>query len=81
MVSKIFAPVFLAGAAAAIILAPTAGATTADCDSNGGTSVCTRNGHAAIVATPDDNDTRPFSFAPGGNPFGAGPMPPLLALD
>lgn len=82
MATKILAPVFLAGAAAATILfAPAAGATTsASCDDNGVASVCTRSGHAAIVATPNV-DRQSLTFAPGGNPFGAGPMPPIFALD
>jgi hypothetical protein len=82
MATKILAPVFLAGAAAATILfAPAAGATTsASCDDNGIASVCTRSGHAAIGATPNV-DRLSLMFAPGGNPFGAGPMPPIFALD
>lgn len=82
MANKILAPAFLAGAAAAaIILAPAAGAaSSADCNDNGLTSVCTRNGHAAIVAIPNPVGGQ-FMIAPGGNPFGLGPMPPLLAMD
>lgn len=82
MAHKILAPIFLAGAAAtAIMLAPTAGATTsASCDDNGIASVCTRSGHAAIVATPNV-DRQSLQFAPGGNPFGSGPTPPIFALD
>jgi hypothetical protein len=52
-VTKICAPAFLAGAAAA----------------------------TAIYATPRTG-TQTFSIAPGsGNPFGSGPMPPMLAID
>ena len=82
MATKILAPIFLAGAAAtAVLFAPSAGATTsASCDDNGVASVCTRSGHAAIVATPNVN-RQGLTFAPGGNPFGAGPTPPLLAMD
>ena len=82
MATKILAPVFLAGAAAAAILfAPSAGATTsASCDDNGVASVCTRSGHAAIVATPNVRQ-QGMTFAPGGNPFGSGPTPPILAMD
>jgi hypothetical protein len=82
-VTKICAPAFLAGAAAAtILLAPVAGAgTSATCSDNGPASVCTRDGHAAIYATPRTG-TQTFSIAPGsGNPFGSGPMPPMLAID
>jgi hypothetical protein len=79
MAIKILAPAFLAGAAAAaIILAPSASAaTSADCDDDGGASVCTRNGHAAIVATPKPVGPQQFMIAP----FGSGPMPPLMAID
>ena len=78
MTIKTFAPVFFAAAAAAIISAPAAGA--ADCDENGAASVCTRNGHSAIYTEPRQTGTG-FMFAPGGNPFGYGPTPPLLAMD
>ncbi len=79
MAIKKIAPVFLAGAAAAMILAPAAGAASgASCNDNGPASVCTRNGHAAIVATPNPLGTQQFLIAPG--PFGSGPMPPLLAI-
>lgn len=82
MITKALAPIFLGGAAAAAILfAPAAGATTsASCDDNGVASVCTRSGHAAIVATP--NVARQgLQMTPGGNSFGAGPIPPVLAMD
>lgn len=80
MAIKKLAPVFLAGAAAAIILAPTAGAASSTtCNDNGPASVCTRNGHTAIVATPNPLGAQQFLIAPG--PFGSGPMPPLLAID
>lgn len=80
---RIFAPTFLAGAATAvaIALAPAASAgSAADCDDDGPTAMCTRNGHAAIVATPNARAGGQFMIAPGGNPFGA-QMPPLLAMD
>jgi hypothetical protein len=82
MATKILTPILLAGAAAtAILFAPSAGATTsASCDDNGVASVCTRSGHAAIVATPNVRQ-QGLTFAPGGNLFGAGPTPPLLAMD
>lgn len=83
MATKFITPLLLAGAAAAaIVLAPAAGAATAaDCDDDGPAAVCTRNGHAAIFATPRQS-MQSFSVAPGaGNPFGSGPMPPLLAID
>lgn len=79
MFTKVFAPIFLAGAAvAAVALAPTAAAVnTAECADSALSSMCTKTGHAAIVATPGTNA--------GGNvgfwPFGAGPTPPIWALD
>lgn len=82
MITTILAPALLAGAAAAAILfAPAAAATSSSsCSDNGMTSVCTRGGHAAIVATPNVRQQQ-LMFAPGGNPFGAGPMPPIFAMD
>jgi hypothetical protein len=81
MTIRTFAPVFFAVAAAAIISAPAAGATSsADCDDDGPASVCTRNGHSAIYAEPRQTGPN-FMIAPGGSPFGSGPMPPLLAMD
>lgn len=82
MAISIFAPALLAGAAAAtIIFAPAASAASStDCDNNGTTSVCTRNGHAAIVAIPRPVGGQQLMIAPGGGPFGSGPMPPLLAI-
>lgn len=74
------APILMAGAAAAAVaLAPTAAASSneSQCRDNGMTSVCSKSGHAAIVATP--GETR----AGGGAywPFGAGPTPPVWAMD
>lgn len=79
MSTKILAPIFLAGAAAAAVaLAPTAAADNASqCQDNGMTSVCSKSGHAAIVATP--GDTR--AGGAGYWPFGSGPTPPIWALD
>lgn len=79
--SKILAPAVLAGAAAAAVLfAPAAGASSADCNDNGAASVCTRDGHASIYANPN-TDVGTFNIVPGaGNPFGAGSLP-LLAID
>lgn len=82
MAFRTLAPAILAGAAAtAVIFAPAAAAaSSADCADNGPASVCTRNGHSAIYAEPRQIGTN-FMIAPGGGPFGAGPMPPLLAMD
>lgn len=83
MTTKFIAPLLLAGAAAAAVaFAPAAAAgSSADCNDNGPASVCTRSGHAAIYAEPAQR-MQGFSVAPGGmNPFGNGPMPPLLAID
>lgn len=63
LIGTIIAPVFLAGAAAAILSAPVAGATTGDCSDNGATAICTRGGHASIYAEPR-SDLHQFSTAP-----------------
>jgi hypothetical protein len=67
---KLLGPAFLAGAAAAaIISAPIAGATTsADCADKGSASVCTRSGHTSIHTEPR-NDLHTFSFGPGASPL------------
>ncbi len=81
MITKLFAPALLAAAAAAVISAPVASAaSTPDCEDNGPASVCARNGHAAIYAEPNRMGSN-LMMAPGGGMFGAGPMPPLLAID
>lgn len=81
MITKVLAPAFFAAAAAALISAPGASAaSTPDCDDNGPASVCARNGHAAIYAEPNQMGSN-IMMAPGGGMFGAGPMPPLLAID
>ena len=77
MTIKTFAPVFFAVAAAAIISAPVASASSADCDDDGLASVCSRNGHNAIYAEPRQTDPGvSVMMAPGG-----GPLPPLMAMD
>lgn len=77
MAIKIFAPALLAAAAAALISAPVAGASSADCDNDGPASVCTRNGHTAIYAEPRQTDPGvSVMTVPGG-----GPWPPLMAID
>lgn len=76
---KIFAPAFLVGAAAAaIVSAPAAAASTADCDDRGPASVCTRNGHSAIYAEPRQTGAN-LMMAPG-MPFGFGTLP-VMAID
>ena len=78
--TKILSTLFLGGAAAAAIaLAPTANASnTVECDSNGAASVCSKSGHAAINASPGGTRANPgFGFWP----FGAGPTPPVFAMD
>ena len=84
MITRIVSPLILAGAAAAAIaLAPTASATTsADCEDSGAVSMCTRTGHASIYASPNGGSPSRLSVGSGGvNPFGSGPMPPVLAMD
>lgn len=83
MARTFITPLILAGAAAAAIFAaPAAGAgTSTNCDDDGPAAVCTRNGHAAIYATPNAGVPQ-YAISPGGgNPFGYGPVPPMLAMD
>lgn len=78
MITKLLAPALLIGAAAAAVaVAPAAGATSAQCTDTGMASVCQRSGHNAIVATPDIV-SRNSGFGWG---LGSGPMPPVWALD
>lgn len=78
MITKLLAPAFLIGAAAAAIAAaPIAGATAAQCNDTGMASVCQRTGHNAIVATPDTVRSN-SGFGWG---LGSGPMPPVWAMD
>ncbi len=77
MIIKLFVPAFLAAAAAAVISAPVAGASTVECEDDGPASVCARNGHNAIFAEPQQSGiSSNLIMAPG-----AGPMPPLLAMN
>ena len=78
MIAKLLAPIFMTGAAAAAVaLAPVATAgNEAQCSDSGLSSICTKAGHAKIVATP--------GTTAGGsayNPFGSGPTPPVWAMD
>ncbi|HPY23646.1 MAG TPA: hypothetical protein PLK19_04905 [Mycobacterium sp.] len=78
MITKLLAPIFMTGAAAAAVaLAPIASAgNEAQCSDSGLSSVCSKTGHAAIVATP--------GTTAGGsayNIFGSGPTPPIWAMD
>lgn len=78
MTIKIFAPALLAAAAAALISAPVAAATSANCQDSGPTSVCSRNGHTAIYAEP--RQTGPALMMAPGMPFGFGTLP-IMAMD
>lgn len=83
MAITFLAPALLTGAAAAAILfAPTAAAAgSADCEDYGPSSVCTRNGHAAIIAEPQQSGSGGLSIIPGGGTFGAGGNLPLMVID
>ncbi len=76
---KLLASLTLGGAAAAAIaFAPAADAENSlNCDTRGMSSICSKNGHASIDASPD---TRARSSA-GYWPFGSGPVPPVFAMD
>lgn len=79
MRGKFFTSAIIAGAATgAIALAPVAAAESnnLDCVDKGTATVCQKNGHSSINVSPGTKA--------GGNaynPFGAGPMPPIWALD
>jgi len=80
MSAKSIAPLAVAGAAlaAAIAFAPVAAAgNTMECEDTGVSSVCSKTGHAAIVATPNTTSNGNAGYWP----FGAGPTPPIWALD
>lgn len=80
MSTKFTASLVAAGAAvaAAVAFAPAAAAENQmDCQDGTMSSVCSKSGHSAIVATP--GNTR--AGGAGYWPFGAGPVPPIWALD
>lgn len=78
MITKLLAPLFIAGAAAAgIALAPAAAAAPADCQESGQTSVCQSSGHTSIYVSPAE--TQQGSGI--GWPLGGGPVPPVFAMD
>lgn len=75
----ILASALLAGlCSAAVVSAPAATATIANCQDNGSASVCQRPGHASIYATPNEMAKPGNSL---GWPINSGPMPSILALD
>lgn len=78
MSAKLMTPLFIAAAAAAgIAFAPAATAAPADCQQSGDTSVCQRSGHSSIYTSPGDfQQGNSFSW-----PLGAGPVPPVFAMD
>lgn len=77
MIAKLIAPLFISGAAAAgIALAPIASASPADCEQSGQTSVCQRPGHTSIYSSPNTTVDTGISW-----PLGAGPVPPIWAMD
>jgi hypothetical protein len=79
MSTKFIAPLAAVGAAlaAAVAFAPVAAAENQmDCQDSTMSSVCTKSGHAAIVATPGNTRAGGAGFWP----FGAGPVPPIWAM-
>lgn len=76
---KFIAPLAVAGAAlaGAVTFAPVAAAeNNLECEGTTTSSVCQKSGHSAIVATPGTK-----ARGAGYWPFGAGPTPPIWALD
>ncbi len=79
MSTKTIASLAAAGAAlaAAVAFAPTAAAENQmNCKEGTMSSVCSKSGHSAIVATPGSTRAGGAGFWP----FGAGPVPPIWAL-
>lgn len=78
MIAKLIVPTLIAGAAAVgIAFAPAAAAAPADCQESGQTSVCQRSGHTSIYVSPAETQQ-------GGGiswPLGAGPIPPVFAMN
>ena len=80
MNTKLTASLAAAGAAiaAAVAFAPAAAAENQmDCQDSTMSSVCSKSGHSAIVATPGSTRAGGAGFWP----FGAGPVPPIWAMD
>jgi hypothetical protein len=78
MITKVFGPFLLTGAAAAFVaFAPTAGATTAtECQSYGLTPTCTTSGQSGVVTTPGIN-----AIGAGYWPFDGSPNAPVWVLE
>ena len=79
MSTKTIASLAAAGAAlaTAVAFAPAAAAENQmNCKEGTMSSVCSKSGHSAIVATPGSTRAGGAGFWP----FGAGPVPPIWAL-
>ncbi|MDA2991261.1 MAG: hypothetical protein O3B27_06875 [Actinomycetota bacterium] len=71
MIARFIAPLATTGAAlaAAIAFAPIAAADNGlACKGSNLASVCQKNGHSSIVATPGDTRAGNWPFGPGGLP-------------
>ena len=71
MIARFIAPLATTGAAlaAAIAFAPLAAANNSfACKGSSLASVCQKNGHSSIVATPGDTRAGNWPFGPGGLP-------------
>lgn len=78
MITKVFGPILLAGAAATFVaFAPTAGATTAsECQTSGLTPTCNSTGHPEVVTTPGIS-----AIGAGYWPFDGSPNAPVWVLE
>ncbi|MDQ1321621.1 MAG: hypothetical protein QG655_2866 [Actinomycetota bacterium] len=78
MITKVFGPFLLAGAAAAFVaFAPTAGATAvSECQTFGLTPTCANTGHSGIVTTPGIN-----TIGTGYWPSDGSPNAPIWVLE
>lgn len=82
-IARILAPV-IAAAAAAVMLAPSAGATSngVTCREGGTARICQKSGHASLHTSPTVRTPSGSLFSSAWLPgYGRGQLPPMLALD
>ena len=81
---RYIAPLLAAVAAGAVLLAPTAGATSnpVGCRESGGARVCQKQGHSSLHAKPTPRNPNGSLFSSAWLPgYGRGHLPPMIALD
>ena len=81
--ARMLAPV-IAAAAAAVVLAPSAGATSngVTCREAGSARICQKPGHASLHTSPTVRTPSGSLFGSAWLPgYGRGQLPPMIALD